>query len=96
MLNSGPDVTDGHHVYGDERDPDDLVTQPVGLWRRMMIRLRYRHITDPGRWTLRVRFDEIVDANVWDLAANADELNERYVAYSDIYSHHMPNRRRSS
>lgn len=69
---------------------------PVGLLHRVLIRLRHRHIADPDRWTLRVRFDEIIESNLWDLSTNIDELNERYVAYSDLYRNHMPKRRRNS
>lgn len=86
-------MTDASGVHERRKVPP---TNPMGPLRRVLIRLRYRHITNPERWTLRVRFDEIIESNLWDLAANIDELNERYVAYSDRYGDHMPNRRRSS
>jgi hypothetical protein len=95
-LNVDGDVTDGQLVDDRQRRRDIPPTNPIGLMHRLLIRLRYRHITDPARWTLRVRFDEIIESNLWDLSANIDELNERYVAYSDLYRDHMPNRRRSS
>ncbi len=95
-LNSDGDVTDAPLVQDRQPRQDLPPTNPIGLVLRLLIRLRYRHITDPALWTLRVRFDEIVESNLWDLAGNVDELNERYVAYSDVYRDHMPHRRRNS
>lgn len=89
-------MTDAAGVHDRHRRRNPPPIAPVGLLHRVLIRLRHRHITDPVQWQLRVRFDEIIESNVWDLAANVDELNERYVAYSDLYGDHMPNRRRNS
>ena len=96
FLNFDALPADPSGVPSPDRRRETSPTNPLGVVRRIAIRLRHRHLADRELWTLRVRFDEIIDSSIWDLAPNIDELNERYVSYSDLYGDHMPNRRRNS